>query len=166
MGVADLRARALTRTRDAVLRLSLCLDEALIAELQQASAAYAQARAHGEDDPDVDSAEVAAIEVARLQDLAEDATIVLTFRRLDPAGYDQLVHDHSTDGQVDPAGFYPALCRACYLSASSIDGEFLELSWDDLEGRVLSHGDRDHLSTAVLTHNRASSILSTGTRRP
>lgn len=167
MGVADLRARALTRTENAVLRLSLCLDDALVAELRQAAASYAQARTRREDEPDAgDSLEKAALEVTRLQGLAEDATLALAFRRLDPAGYDQLMHDHSTDGQVDPVRFYPALCRACYLAASSIDGEFLELSWDDLEGRVLSHGDRDQLSTAVLAHNRASSILPTGTRRP
>lgn len=185
MALADLRARALSRTADAILRESLCLDDDLaeqvgvvaqqLDELQVKREATLAAMKDNKGDVRLSSNPVADIdtqiksladELEKVRAAADDETIVVVFRRLLPARYEELVQSvRKDDGSVDSAAFSDLLCRECYVRATSVDGEDLELSWDELVTGTLSHGDRDHLFTALLAHNRNSVALPFSPRR-
>ena len=185
MSLADLRERALRRTEDSILRESLCLDEQLAEQITSLAVQLDQLRARREavlaemhDNPgdrrlaanpvaQVD-AEIRArdAELQKARDAADEATIVVVFRRLVPSRYEEIVQASRDDnGQVDTQKALPALCTEAYVRTTSMDGDDLDLTWTDLVEKVLSHGDRDMLETAVLNHNRSSVVLPFSPRR-
>lgn len=185
MSLAELRERALTRTEDAVLRESLCLDEDLADQITTLTMRLDQLRERRErvladmkDNPGDrrlatnpvaqvdDDIKACDAELERARAAADDATIVVVFRRLVPTRYEEIIQSCLDDnGQIDSKKALPILCTESYLRATSIDGEDLEFTWTDLVEKVLSHGDRDHLEVAVLNHNRSSVVLPFSPRR-
>ena len=185
MSLADLRERALRRTEDSILREALCLDEDLAEQITSLAVRIDQLHSRREavlaemkDNPgdrrlssnpvaDVD-ADIRACdaELQKARDRADEATIVVVFRRLVPTRYEQIIQScRGDDGQVDTQQALPALCSEAYIRTTTIGGEYLELTWPDLVEKVLSHGDRDMLETAVLNHNRSSVVLPFSPRR-
>ncbi len=185
MSLAELRERALNRTEDAILRESLCLDEQLADQITTLAVRLDQLRERREsvlaemkDNPGdrrLSSNPVAQVDAeikacdAELQHVranADKETIVVVFRRLVPTRYEEIVQSCLDDNsQVDSKKALPILCTESYLRTTSIDGEDLEFTWQDLVEKVLSHGDRDRLEVAVLNHNRSSVVLPFSPRR-
>ena len=171
-----LRAKALAHAP--VFRLPLCLDEGKRAAVDAASGALVRAQSalstlvslppeqkrarsiSAKSPTALAESAVADAEAAlrAAEDAAADDVIVLTWRRLDPDAYDELVAAHTRDGRLDVAAFYPALAVACWRGAESAYGDDARLSWPEARG-LLNHADWDAVQVGVLNLNRAASAI-------
>ena len=180
MSLQSLREQALARTRTALLRRQVVLDEAL-------DKAATEARQHATDarnrvvlheveqdrdepggrysDAPEGGARLAALEAAAVdaEQAAEDAerdaattSVHLVFRRISPDEYQQMITRHTAkDGeQFDMASFSTELAERCYLRCETPDREDMDISWRQAQDDMLSHGERERIYSDVISHNR------------
>lgn len=177
MNIEYLRAKALAYAP--TFRLPICLDERLRADVDAAAAALVKAQGDlaklaslppeqkrakslGAKGP-TKLAEEAVAKAEAAVEAAEAAAagdvVILTWRRLDPDAYDDLVQSHSTGGRVDFPALYTALLAACWHRAESADGEDVGLSWAEVRALLLNNADMDVARVGVLNLNRAPSSI-------
>ena len=183
MSLQQLRARALSRTADAILRRHIVLDDDLDKAATDARQRATDARnrvalydvdrdrAETQESPDsrygaeptdarraalegAASAAEHAAEAAEQTALA--ASVHLCFRRIPPDEYQALLFKHvAPDGEkLDLEKFKAALADHCYLRSETSDGEDLDITWQQAQTDMLSHGDREYLQNEVIAHNR------------
>jgi hypothetical protein len=183
--LADLRARALQRTQDAILREALCLDDDLAEQigdlsdrLDQLNRAREKTLSDMKDNKgdtrlasnpvaDIDTQiRTADAELTKAREAADENTVVLVFRRLAPSAYDKLLADNRNDDDtLDTIAMYNALCSASFIHATTVDGEDLGVTWAELAEQTLNHGDRETVGQRVVLHNRSSVVLPFSPRR-
>ncbi|QLQ16144.1 MAG: hypothetical protein HZY73_11325 [Micropruina sp.] len=103
--------------------------------------------------------------VADAEASAADEVVVLHFARLAPDAHDEVSTAHARpDGILKPE-YYPAVCAAAYVNATTSDGQDLDMDWPQAYA-MLNTGDRDlifigvhnlHAQAAVIPFNLASS---------
>lgn len=183
MSLQQLRARALSRTKEAIMRRQIVLDDALDKAATDARQRATDARnrlalydldkerAEPKDAPDdrygavpVDARRAALEETVSAAEQAvkmaeQDALAVsvhLVFKRIPPDEYQTLLFKHvAEDGEkLNLDTFKKALTELCYLRCESSDREDLDITWQQAQAYILSHGDREFLQNEVVTHNR------------
>lgn len=179
MSLQSLREQALARTRSALLRRQVVLDDSL-------DEAATEARQHATDarnrvalfdvdrersEPVADryglavvdshrvSLEDAAVAAEKAADEAERAaaaaSVHLVFRRISPDEYQRMITRHTKDGETfDMASFSAELADRCYLRCETPDAEDMDISWQQAQDDMLSHGERERLYSEVISHNR------------
>lgn len=187
----ELKDRLRLRNESSVLKQTIILDEKLSAavELERTRATQLDAkrellltrmkdgdggdiRLSGETELTTLDLErkAAAIAVEEAEAAAEDVTVVIKFGRLTPDNYDKLLDDNTHDEQFELRDFKRAITLACYRGVESVDGESLEMTWEELTA-TLSSGERDALQEKVVEYNRAAVVLpfsgrNSGRRKP
>lgn len=183
MSLQQLRARALNRTKDAIMRRQIVLDDALDKAATDARQRAVDARnrvalhdvdreraeqqegsdsRYGAEPVDTRRAalEAAADTAEQAAEAAEQeasaAAVHLLFRRVPPDEYQALLFKHvASDGEkLDLDAFKAALADLCYMRCESSDREDLDISWSQAQTEMLSHGDREYLQNEVVSHNR------------
>lgn len=180
MSLQSLREQALARTKTALLRRQVVLDETLDEAATEArrratdarnrvvlldgdrersepvadryGLALVDSRRAGLEDSAV-SAEKAADEAERD---AAAASVHLVFRRISPDEYQQMITRHTAkDGeQFNMPAFSAELADRCYLRCETPDAEDMDISWRQAQDDMLSHGERERIYADVISHNR------------
>lgn len=143
-------------------------------------ASLADAKSDAPPTPDIDRMIEKAKQVIELiEDEARDANVVirLNFRRLAPEEYQVNIKGAERAARkaakADPDVAETAvfmrdlgerLLKLCYTGASSLDGDDLNISLDDLSANVLDHADREALHQHSININRAGQIVPFGQR--
>lgn len=179
MSLESLRARALSRNTDAVLRYRVGLDADLEKALDDANDVLAAAKntlaLHKveQQDPDrqagpdnrygaapvtraglEEAASAAAVAAEQAERDALAVSVHLLFKRIPPDEYQALIFRHTTGDNFDMQAFPAELAEVCYLRCESDDGENVTLTWQQICTDVVNHGEREALHAAVVTHNR------------
>lgn len=170
MGLEDVRARLKDRqTKDGALgtdEVTVCLDLALIGELEQLQADLADAvaaapaatpgkarlaPASAEDSPEV--AELRGQVEAKEQEV-KAASLRLVFRSIGSSRYQEILNAHP-DNQTEEgyADFLDALTDACLHEVWDGDERVKGLEWDEIRPE-LNYGEWDVTTTKVLALNR------------
>lgn len=110
------------------------------------------------------------VKAAEKQAIDAGEVVVLQFRRLSPAAYEEQVqearsqarqqvkakNEHRNYDALFLTGLSAALLNQCYLRAETIDGEDLGISIDELRHDVMSHGDEERAEQHAMRINRTA----------
>lgn len=158
---SDLSAR-IEVASDEVKTAENVLAEARDAELaEQKKPLGSRALFEPDDDPVAEAEEFLSDAKAALDGLhalAEGSTIVLTFGRLDPDEWADLVRKHTTKQGTLDEHFNGALTSKCFRSGATAAGEDLGLEWAQIRKGCLTDGDMMVLGTDLIQHCREITV--------
>jgi hypothetical protein len=93
--------------------------------------------------------------------LPPDGTVVVKFRWVKPSLYSAVLAKHQPAGgtALGSTAWYEAfgdeLCELCFLGCETLAGEPVGLTWEELAGQVLNHGEVEQARQLVMSHNRS-----------
>lgn len=177
--LAELRERALAFAENSILKVPLCLDAGAKAQMDKLESAISQLEARrskelleaaeGKSDARLAANPVeetdallaeARADLERQAESAKECTIILSFGRLRPKEYRDLLRKHKTGkGEYDDEAFALAVAEKTYRGAEAAFGGDLDLSWFEVADNILNFGDSDNLCAKVFRHNRQAVVV-------